>query len=206
MTFVSKLKGFLSDPTTTFGAVKEDTLSGALKYALICLVILGATVVLPFSLFFLLNAATMGFLFGDTGGPLVDPGSPVLYAPVTIGFSIVAGMLFIFIASALTHLPVYLLGRRQGHSYRQTLKAVLYGATPVCVVGWVPLIGLFAGGIWALVVTVIGLRELHGITTGRAVAACLPSIVTFCVIVGLLISALLGLFSDFLGLFRAFGG
>ena len=71
-----------------------------------------------------------------------------------------------------------------------------YGATPAYLVGWVPfvvwlgldligaavLIGALVS-IWALVVTIIGLRELHGITTGRAVAACLLLVVLVLVII-----------------------
>jgi len=179
MTFASKLRGFMGNPTTTFGAVKEDTASSALKYALICLLILGAAVGLILTLVLLVHWEIFFFYAQFLGGPPfrgfgsydeLHHAVRLLPIPISVGCSIAGGMIFIFVGGTLTHLLVYLLGGRQGHSYRQTLKALAYGATPVCVVGWVPFIGGVAGGIWAVVVTAIGLRELHGITTGRAVA------------------------------------
>ena len=47
MTFAGKLRGFLTNPTATFGQIKEDTLGSALIYALIGLVIMGQLLVSP---------------------------------------------------------------------------------------------------------------------------------------------------------------
>ena len=87
------------------------------------------------------------------------------------------------------------------------------------LVGWVPLavwlgsdligatvlIGALAS-IWALalVVTIIGLRELHGITTGRAVAVSvlgivIPSFVNLLLAVG--VSMIVTLIWSILGMF-----
>ena len=49
-------------------------------------------------------------------------------------------------------------------------KAVLYSATPTVLLGWIPLIS-FIAVLWSLVLRIIGIRELHEITTGRAVLA-----------------------------------
>ena len=184
MGFASKLRGFLGNPTVTFGAVKEDTLGVALKYALICLVIFGACTGLIFGVVVHLYFGIGEWLFADLPGYL-GPASPSywLVVPIAIGLSIAGGMMFIFIGGAWIHLWVYLLGGRKGHGYMRTVKALIYGATPGYLVGWVPFIGAFAGGIWALVLTIIGLRELHGITTGRAVAACLLLVVLVLVII-----------------------
>lgn len=184
MGFARKLRGFLGNPTVTFGAVKEDTLRDALKYALICLVIFGVCTGLILGALVHLYFGIGEWLFANLPGYLGPAGSSYwLVVPIVIGLSIVSGLLFIFIGGAWIHLWVYLLGRRQVRSYSQTLKAVVYGATPIYVVGWVPFVGGFIGGIWALVLTIIGLRELHGITTGRAVAACLLPTVIILVIV-----------------------
>jgi hypothetical protein len=181
MSFVSKIWGFLRRPTTTFGAVKEDTLGGAAKYALICLVILGV-----------LTGIMLALLGSDelSGLELGWLAARLLLIAESVGLSIAGGMILIFIGGSWTHLWVKLVGGRKGCSYRQTLKALAYGATPAYLVGWVPfvtwlgdapigatvLIGALIS-IWALVVTIIGLRELHGITTGRAVLVSLLGIV-----------------------------
>jgi hypothetical protein len=137
--------------------------------------------------------------FGGASDPLGSIlGGALSWIPITVGFSIVGGLLFIFVGGAWIHLWVYLLGGRKSHGYRQTVKALAYGVTPMCVVGWVPLIGGLAGGIWALVVAIIGLRELHGITTGKATAAyLLPAAIVFIVIVVIAVR----LFLEIVGLF-----
>ena len=180
---IGKTWGFLRRPITTFRAIEEDTLSVALKYALICLAIFGAGTGLILGALVHLYFAVGGWLFADMPGDLGPPGSGYwLVVPIAVGLSIAGGILFIFIGGAWVHLWVYLLGGRKGHGYVQTVKALIYGATPGYLLGWVPFIGAFVGGIWALVLTIIGLRELHGITTGRAVAACLLLVVLILVI------------------------
>ena len=200
--FVSKVWGFLRRPPTTFRAVREDTLSSVLKYALICLVILAAAA-----------GITLALLAPDEFVPpwlgrLAD-NIPLLIA-VSIGLSIAGGMIFIFVGGAWTHLWVTLLGGRQGCSYRQTLKALACGATPAYLLGWSPSVifwrtdSILATGliwalisIWALLLTIIGLRELHGIATRRAVVAYLlatiiPALVTLLLAVLLFIRLLGG--------------
>jgi len=185
MSFGGKVKGFLGSPTATFGAVKQDTLGDALKYALIWFVIFGAVFGIIFALSFGLISGMIGLLF-PLPGWLVGVG--LLLIPIMIGFMIVAGIVGIFIGGAWTHLWVYVFGGREG--YTQTVKALAYGATPSYVVGWVPFVGPPVGGIWALVVEIIGLRELHGITTGKAVGAYLLAVFIPLVIV-LVISAVI---------------
>jgi len=200
MGFGSKFRGFVRNPAATFGEVREETLSGALKYALICLVIFGAATGLVSSLPFTLTGVAMWEMwFGGASDPLGSIlGGALSWIPITVGSFVVGGLLFIFIGGAWIHLWVYLLGGRKSHGYRQTVKALAYGVTPVCVVGWVPLIGGLAGGIWALVVAVIGLRELHGMTTGKAIAAyLLPAAITFIVIVVIVVR----LFLEIVGFF-----
>ena len=58
----------------------------------------------------------------------------------------------------------------------QTFKALMYGATPSLLLGWIPVIG-FLAAIWALIVEIIGIRQLHEISTGRAVAAVILAII-----------------------------
>ena len=184
MGFAGKVKGFLGSPTATFWEVEPDTLGDALKYALIWFVISGAVFGIIFARELSRISDMIGPLFPVPGG-LVGVG--FLLIPIMIGIMIVAGVVGIFIGGAWTHLWVYLLGGRKG--YTQTVKALAYGATPSYVIGWVPFVG-FAGGIWALVVQIIGLRELHGMKTGRAVGAYLLAVLVPVVIVIVITAAI----------------
>jgi len=61
----------------------------------------------------------------------------------------------------------------------QTIKAGMYGSTASLLFGWLPIINMIAV-IWSLVTEIIGIRQLHEITTGRAILAMvLPLIIAF---------------------------
>jgi len=88
---------------------------------------------------------------------------------------------------------VYIAGGRK--DIMQTEKAAIYGSTPFLLLGWIPVIGLVIGGIWAIILTIIGLRELHEITTGKAILAYVLALaiifVILILIVGWLVIALM---------------
>jgi len=80
-------------------------------------------------------------------------------------------VLYLIIASLLLHVFVLLLvpGRR---SLTATVRTICYASGPG-VFAIIPFIGGWVAGIWGVVLTVIGLREAHRTTTGRAFAAWL---------------------------------
>ncbi len=89
-------------------------------------------------------------------------GSLVIFIPI-----------FLYLGAAIFHLGVMLFRGKGG--FRGTLNVLAYaGATSIFEV--VPLIGGFVRAIWAIVVMIIGLREVHKFTTGRAVSAYAASI------------------------------
>lgn len=53
-----------------------------------------------------------------------------------------------------------------------TARVICYASGPV-VLSLVPFVGALAGGVWGLVLQVIGVREAHRTTTGRAVVVAL---------------------------------
>lgn len=181
--FIEKAKGFLLSPTETLRAVRPDTLGDCLKYALIWFVIFGALFGIIFAVMFTVFLAMLpiplpGWLAG------LGLGLAGLIFVMVILFGIVG----LIIGGAWQHLWVYVCGGRKG--YTQTVKALAYGATPSFVLGWIPFLGII-GAIWAIVVTILGLRELHEISTGRAVAAYLLSIVMLWVILAIVLLPLM---------------
>ena len=82
--------------------------------------------------------------------------------------------LALFVTAGVLHLTLMLVGgARQG--LEATIRAVAYAETAT-LLGIVPFCGGLVGGVWVLVLYVIGLRELHGTTTGRAaLAVVLPA-------------------------------
>jgi hypothetical protein len=166
-----RIKGFLFSPSNTFDASKEDTIGDAFKYFVVILaifaVILAVLIAVAFSLF--------AGMFGMLGVPMMPLGA-TMGPLLAVGFFIVilvGGIIGVFIDGLWLHLWVYLVGGRNGVG--QTIKAVMYGATPSYLLGWIPLVNIIAL-IWALIVGIIGVRQLHGLSTGKAVLAVIIAI------------------------------
>ena len=94
-----------------------------------------------------------------------------LIVPTVIGL----GLATVALGGLLLHPFALLLGGRQGLA--QTLKVAIYAGTPAILTLWFPPV-LPITAIWALVLAVIGLRQLQGISSVRAaLAIALPVIV-----------------------------
>ena len=96
-----------------------------------------------------------------------------------VGLLFVASILFVLgiifvpislaIWSGILHLCLLLVGgAREG--YQATFRVVSYSSV-TSIFNAVPVVGPLASLLWGLVLTVIGLREIHKTTTGRAVGA-----------------------------------
>ena len=171
LSIVERIKGFLFSPSDTFDASKEDTLGDALKYFVVILAIFAGIFAVLIAVLFSLFAGMLGMFgvpmmpFGAAMGPLLAVGFFI--------FVLVGGIIGVFIDGLWLHLWVYVVGGRNGVG--QTIKAVMYGATPSFLLGWIPIVGIIAG-IWALIVGIIGVRQLHELSTGKAVLAVIIAI------------------------------
>jgi len=190
MWFVEKMKGFLLSPAATFRAVRGEALGDALVYFLVLLVFGALMAAASTSLFV--------FFMKHFSPPVMEQQSAGVSTAILGGFvfmgmfisSLIVGILLIFITGLWLHLWVYVFGGRHGVS--QTLKACMYAATPSLLFGWIPFIGIVFA-FWAFILQIIGVRELHEISTGMAVAAVLVSLVVAAVLAVALILTLLPL-------------
>lgn len=179
---VERIKGFIIDPIETFRSAKSDDLGEALKYFIVILAI-GAV------LSGLLVMAGVN-LYGDLAG--MGIGTGIAAGISMIIWMFIVGFIGLFIASLIFHLfVVILIG---GNGLEQTVKAVAYGATPSMLLGWVPIIN-FITPFWALALYIIGIRELHDTTTGRAAAAVLLPLILLFVLAIILTTALVAYFT-----------
>jgi len=180
LSFGEKVKGFVGAPVNTFNNVEAEALGTALKYFTIWVVIY---TILRTIVFYTLERRvfqTLWDLLGLSDAPLyLYHFDPVIFALLAVGGAFAS----LFISGSLTHLFVRALGGRKG--YANTIKAFAYGDTPFLLFGWIPFVGMLFP-IWAWVLNIIGIRQLHEISTGRAIGAVLLSIVAL-VIIGVLI-------------------
>ncbi|MFQ6120241.1 MAG: YIP1 family protein [Methanosarcinales archaeon] len=166
MTVLEKVKGFMFSPTETFNRTKQDTIEGVFLYFIVLLLIYAVL----FSVSYSVSYTKVVQLLGPMLGPKMPFTGEFGIDLVIIAFAMAyAGGTIVTLTFALwLHLWVHLIGGGKG--VEQTLKAILYGITPYLVFGWIPLIFLIAL-IWAIVVEIIGVRQLHEIPTGKAALA-----------------------------------
>jgi len=108
--------------------------------------------------------------------------------------------LAVFLGSAIIHLCLMIVGGNN-NGYKTTFRAISYSYSGY-LFGVIPFIGLFIGNIYTFILTIIGVREGHGISTGKAIlAVLLPAIVIF----GLIFIAILAVMM-FVGSMGFFGG
>ena len=115
--------------------------------------------------------------------PTAEPGSPI------VDFLLTPLMLFVglWVMTGIVHL--FLLMLRAGkNEFGTTARVFCYSIGPT-VFDIVPFIGPPVGAIWSLVITIIGLREAHETTTGRAVAAILLPLFLLLILFALLFLA-----------------
>jgi len=173
--FVEKVKGFILNPGETFQKSKADDLETVLPYFAI-IVLINAILSAIVSLFWEANPMYKSMM----GGVAV---------PILVFFIVlVAEFVFTLIFAAWLHLWVYIVGGRKGIG--ETMKAVIYGSTPSMLLGWIPFIGIIFS-LWSIVLWALGVRDLHELSTGKAIAAVVIAILIPLIIILLLAAYLL---------------
>lgn len=84
----------------------------------------------------------------------------------------------IVVWTALLHLSLFLVGGAS-RGFEATFRVVCYSSGPE-LLNVVPFVGSFAGIVWKICLAVIGLREVHETSTGRAVTAVLLPLIVCC--------------------------
>jgi len=181
--FVEKTKGFLIRPTETFNKVKEEEIGAALKYFVVWLLI--------YAVLSAVISATIGNMLGNFSPlkslSILGVGTGGMAALWLFIILFVLGLIGVFISAGIIHIGVLIVGGKQG--YYQTLKAIAYGNTPTYVLGWIPIV-IYIAGIWALVLEILGIRELQEVSTGKAVLAVLIPLILIGVVLSIVIAAI----------------
>jgi len=180
--FVRTVRNVLLNPVGFFrGIARRGDLVGPLVFAVICALISGVL------------SGILGFLFaligGDVGTGFVTLIGGIILTPI---FAVIG----LFIGAGIYHLLVLLLVRPSNAGFEATFRVAAY-VSVIQLVTWlsaIPILGLLvslAALVYGIYLSVVGIREVHATTTGRAAAVVLiPTAVL--VLLGLLIVALVG--------------
>jgi hypothetical protein len=87
-------------------------------------------------------------------------------------------LVFVYASAGVTHLFAVILGQNR-RGFPATFAAVAYAFAPFALVA-LPGCGFPIAIVWCVVLTGIGLKTTHGISTGGAVATALMPYFLFC--------------------------
>jgi len=178
----NKIRGFLFSPTISFRRTRDEQAGETITY----LIALAVFYSLMSTLLMVLEIFLHPFaqLSNITPGP-AEPLLIITWIVVILVFTLILAVIF----GLFLHVFVYIVGGRKG--VWQTEKSVFYSLTPMFVLGWIPLIGFVVGGIWSLILGIIGIRELHGLSDTKSAIAMILAIIVAAVVALVTMGALL---------------
>ncbi len=102
-------------------------------------------------------------------------GAMAVFLVLLVPFFVFLG---IVVWTALLHVSLFLVGGAKW-GFEATFRVVCYSSGPD-LFNVIPFVGSFVGLVWKVCLAVIGLREVHETSTGRAVTAVLLPIIVCC--------------------------
>lgn len=175
--FVQKVSGIFFRPADIFRDLEDEHLGSALFHFLKLS-----------ALFSLLMTITLYTLPGIPMTKKWSMASQVFQPQDLFAALLVMTVMTPLIVGVWLHVWVYLLGGRRG--IRQTLKTAMYSYTPFFIIAWIPIIGLVGGALSTLYPQVVGIRELHHISSRRAAGAvCAAALLPVVALLGVIVMA-----------------
>ena len=184
------IKAVLLKPSETFDTMKRE---GGLGTPLLFVVIFGtisSIVGLFYEYAFNLGLASL-IPKGTGASPLA---SATMSTGYFIGMAIFMPLLIafiMFVGAGIQHLSLMICSGAK-RPFETTFRTYCYVQGAVYILQIVPVCGAIVGGIWAIVITCIGLSKTHEITIGRAVVAVLLPMIVCCGVVALAFGAIFG--------------
>ena len=148
-TFIATVQAVVLRPGDFFGGIlRQGDYINPLIFAIICYevsAILGG----------LLRLAGIGATNQGFGGFLVG----IILAPIV-------AVIGLFIGAGILHLLVMLIVGSRNSGFEATLRVVAYSAV-TSLVSWIPIIGGLLS-LYGIYLGIVGVREMHNTTTGKA--------------------------------------
>ncbi len=157
-TLFATLAGFLVRPSRTYEKVDLEVPTGrCVLYVFL----------LSTAFAWIGSAVNRALVLGAWGDPEAAPAMLVVAAMAPV-----AGVVQAYAAAFIVHFSLRLLGEGEA-GYDVTFRVVAYALGSTAVAQVVPFVGAAVAGLWALVLTAIGLRECQTLTPGKAVLVVL---------------------------------
>lgn len=177
--FLATVREIVTQPAGFFrGLTLRDALSNPIVFAMICAFIgafLGGIIAILAAVVGLGEQGLGGAIGGFIGGIILGP----ILMPVAL-----------FIGAGISHLFVMLFVRPRNSGFWATFRVVSY-VSVTSLVSWVPIIGGLVALVWGVVLSILGIREVHGTTTGRAALVVLVPVAIVVLLLALVAASVL---------------
>lgn len=159
-------KGATFDPGRFFaGTPREGGTGAALVYYLVIGILVAGAALFWQSMTFMGTPATsQSAMMAELGVEALNPLVEFLLAPAVL-------LIVLFVSAGVVHL-LLLVFDGASHGFGTTVRVFCYAYSPA-IFGVIPYIGALVGGIWSLVLVIIGLREAHEAAAWKPVVAVL---------------------------------
>jgi hypothetical protein len=171
--FINAVRGVVTAPVGFFrGIRRQGDFVNPLIFAIICYEV----------------SAILGGLLGLVG---VGMGDAQGFGSFLIGIILapIGAAIGLFIGTGILHLLVMLIVGSRNAGYEGTFRVGAYSAV-TSLVSWIPFIGWIAS-LYGIYLAIMGIREVHNTSTGKAaIVVLIPAVVVFLLV--LLIIAAIG--------------
>jgi hypothetical protein len=177
--FVGTVGDLVTRPVDFFrGMARRGAFVNPLIFALVCAVISAAI------------GGFLGVLYATVGIGGTGVGGAIGVLVASMFFTPIVSAMALFVCAGILHLLVALVVKPADAGFEATFRVVSY-SNVAQLVGWVPVLGPLVAAVASVVLSVIGVREVHETTTGKAALVVLiPAAVGL--LVALLLIALVG--------------
>ncbi len=173
------LKLVLFEPSKAFSQIKaEGSLAGSMLYILI-LGSAGGYIGLAWQLLWRGLGVTLGAAAHGEADMVVAVGGMTIFALLAALLIPISVLIGSFIGSAVLHVCLWIVGGAN-RSFEATYAVIAYCGGSTSLFSLVPFCGGLIGVVWNIVIEIIGLREAHGTTTGRAALAVFLPLIVCC--------------------------
>jgi hypothetical protein len=166
-TFKNTVQGVVLQPANFFGGIlRQGDFINPLIFAIICYevsAILGGIISMAFG-----NQGFGGFI------------ASIILAPIGAAIGL-------FIGAGIIHLLVMLIVGSRNGGFEATFRVAAYSSV-VNLVSWIPFIGWIAS-LYGIYLGIVGIREVHTTTTGRAALVVLIPVAAILLFVFLVVGA-----------------
>ncbi len=177
------IKSTLMSPAETFTTMKRSGGLGSplLFYGIVSFV--AGLVGLAYQFIIEMGAGAAGMGTQDMNEMAENPVLAMLSGGFGIGVSLIMLPFFIilgiFIVSGVSHLLLMLVGASP-KDFETTFRVCAYGYGASSALYLIPLCGGLIGGIWGIILVIIGFAKAHETTTGKAALAVLLPVILCC--------------------------